>query len=131
TGDPQSLLPHLLRGEVECVAGHDRSARTPRAHRIGQLTRIAGLDMDCLERDSQLIGDDLGEDRRMGLPVGRQAGPDVHPSGGLDLSVSACVGPGTGALDVAGEADAYPAALAAGLLTVGFELVPADDRLEF
>ena len=57
----------------------------------------------------------------MALPLGGEAGGDDDLAVGLDPDVRALVRPDPGALDVAGEPDADPAALgpACGLVALG------------
>src|SRR5690606_11740147 len=99
------------------------------AHGVRRAPGVAGDDLDVLEPGAELVGDDLRERRLVTLPLGGQAGGDLHLAAGLDGDVTALVGTDTGALDVAGDADADLATLGPGLVAEPLEVLPADERL--
>ena len=109
--DPQRLRAHLAGGERDRVAAHDRRPRGEGADGVAEPAGVAGHDLDVLERHAELVGGDLRERREVALPLGGQAGRDLHLAGRLDDDVRALVRPDAGALDVAGEADADLAAV--------------------
>jgi hypothetical protein len=57
-----------------------------------------------------VVGGDLGEDGEVALALGADAGGDGDAAVGLDLHPRALVGADAGALDIADQAEADPAA---------------------
>ncbi len=112
---------------MDGVAGHDRRARREGADRVLQPPRVAGDDLDVLEGDAELVGDDLGEDGLVALALGAEPGGDLDLAGRFDEDVAALVGADAGALDVGRQADAEHPALGRGLLLEAREVVPADE----
>ena len=70
-------------------------------------------DADAVDRHAELVGDDLGEDRLVALALARQAGRHGHRAVDLHVDGRALVRADPGPLDVAGDPEPDPAALAA------------------
>ena len=76
---------HLLRGVVDGRTANRERAGTVGAHPEGDLLRVAVHDLDLVDRDPELVRDDLGERRLVPLAVAVRSGVDgdapgrVHP----------------------------------------------------
>ena len=104
-----SLARLAARWIAEPLITAAREAKVPTAYGIRRVSPVTTSTSSNLH--AELVGDQLREDGRVALALGGQAGRDLDLAGGLDVHVRALVGADAGALDVAGEPDADPAAL--------------------
>ena len=129
-GDTQGLLPDVSSRERDRVAAHHGGTRGECAYGVGESAGVTGRDEDILDRNPELVSDDLGEHRLMPLALAGQAGRDVDAATCLDLDVSAFIGTDAGSLDIATYPEPDPATLGRGLGAIGSEVVPAHQLLE-
>jgi hypothetical protein len=109
------------------VAGHHRAAAREGADAPIELVSVAGYPVDVGDRDTDLVGDDLGEAGEMALALGADAGGEQHPAAALDLDSGALMGADAGAFDIEHHPDAHPPSLGAQLrLLLGDERTIAD-----
>src|SRR5262249_8567214 len=114
---------------VHGIAGDDRAAARERAGAPIELVGIAGGDIDIGDVDAELVGDDLGKDGEVPLPLRADAGRDIDLAVRLHLYLGAFIGTNARAFDIAGNADADMAALGAQpRLLLGEEFFVVDHR---
>ena len=75
-GELEDFGAHILGRFIDGVAGHDRSTAGKGAGAPVKLVGIPGDNVDIGHVNPDLVGDDLGEDGEMALPLGADPGGD-------------------------------------------------------
>ena len=136
-GQLPRLLADLARGHRRGRAGGRRAAAGVGAETVGRGVGVAVLDDDVVDRQPELVGDDLGEGRLVPLALGLHADADDRRAGGVDADLGAVEHldaedvervRGTGADDLGegGDADPHQLAARALLLLLAQQVLVAD-----
>ena len=108
--DPFGLLGHHAGGDEHRIARGDSAPRSEGTDAPREAARIAAGDLNVGDVDAQLVGDDLGPDRGVGLALAGDPGRGDHLARDQDLDVCALVGPDSSAFDV--DREAHPDVIA-------------------
>ena len=136
-GQLLGLVADLAGGHGGGGAGGGGAAAGVGAETVGRGVGVAVLDDDVVHRQSQLVGDDLGEGRLVALPLGLDADADDGRAGGVDANLGAVEhldaedvegvgGAGADDLGEGGDADAHQLAALALLLLLAQQILVAD-----
>ncbi len=123
-GDLLAVLDDLVGRLHDGGAAHGRRARTAGAAAGDQLVAVALQQPDAVERDAELVGQNLRKGRRVALAVIERAGDDGHRAVVLEADAALFGGHRRGGLDIAGDAEA---AQLAGALAVALARLEALD----
>ena len=126
-GGFQDQGARLERRLVDRVAADHGGAARERGHAPAIRQGVAGDEDHVLDPGSALVGDDLGKDGFVALPLPGEPGVDVDPAGDrMDLDPAAFVGPEARAFDVEPEPEPQVASLRQGIGLLGAECLEAD-----
>ena len=104
-GEPPRLFSHVARRERQRRPAESDAPAPERADALRRAERVAVADGHRLRRDTELVGDDLGERGLVPLAMRARARDGEHGTGLLD-SDQPTLPPEAGRLDVDGDADA-------------------------
>ena len=126
-GGLQDQGARLERRLVNGVAADHGGAAGERGHAPAIRLGVAGDEDHVLDPGAALVGDDLGKDGFVALPLPGEPGVDVDPAGDrMDLDPAAFVGPEARAFDVEPESEPQVAPPCQGIRLLGAESLDAD-----
>src|SRR4051794_11616499 len=91
---------------MRCAASDNSAAAGESAGAPVELIGIAGDDLHVAHIDAELLGGHLREDCRMALALGADPGRQHHLAACLHAKLHTFIGPDSGSLDIADDADA-------------------------
>ena len=130
TGKAKRLISYLSGGKSDGVSAHYGSARGERAHRIRKTAGISCGDEYVLNRNSEFIGNDLGKNGLMTLPLACETRSNINSTACLHLDEATFVWAHPRSFNVTSNTNADFAPHGRIFTAHSFEVIPADHFLE-